>query len=215
MVRPSEHRRRRADLGSCLLCVAAALVVVWSALGSRLGPHWYRWIFRHRPSGIIIHHTASGGYRNGQLLTAAMIDADHAAKGWSITYKGQEYHIGYHYVIRADGVIEPGRPEEARGAHTLGHNNYLGICLVGNFDSVSNPEGHMQPARPTPKQMQALTWLVRELMHKYDLEVTDIYRHADFSQTSCPGDRFPFQEFLDSLTPVPLRQSTVSGGTRP
>ena len=47
---------------------------------------------------IIIHCSAT---RAGQDITAADIDCWHRARGfWS---------IGYHYVIRLDGTIEPGR----------------------------------------------------------------------------------------------------------
>lgn len=40
--------------------------------------------------------------------------------------------IGYHYVIRRDGVVEHGRPVEEAGAHARGNNkSSIGICLVG------------------------------------------------------------------------------------
>ena len=40
--------------------------------------------------------------------------------------------IGYHKIIRQDGVIENGRPEYWIGAHVKGFNNIsLGICLIG------------------------------------------------------------------------------------
>lgn len=45
-------------------------------------------------------------------------------RGWS--------DIGYHAVIVQDGEIQPGRPEETKGAHCAGHNeDSLGVCLVG------------------------------------------------------------------------------------
>jgi len=44
--------------------------------------------------------------------------------GWS--------DIGYHWVIRRDGTIEEGRPENIAGAHTRGHNrDSIGVCLIG------------------------------------------------------------------------------------
>ena len=55
---------------------------------------------------IIIHCSAT---RAGQDITAADIDCWHRARGfWS---------IGYHYVIRLDGTIEPGRDVTLDGAH--------------------------------------------------------------------------------------------------
>ena len=54
---------------------------------------------------IIIHCSAT---RAGQNITAADIDCWHRARGfWS---------IGYHYVIRLDGTIEPGRDVTLDGA---------------------------------------------------------------------------------------------------
>lgn len=190
--------RRKELIAPGALFLAAALTVAWAGMGHRYGRHWYLFIFKHKPQGIVIHHTASSGYRNGELLDAEMIDAYHADKGWGVEYKGKTYHIGYHYVILADGSVEPGRPEEVRGAHAPGHNQDLGICLAGHFGEA-NSDGRMKPSRPTDAQMQALTELVRRLMSKYDLEPDDIHRHGDLGQTACPGERFPFETFVDSL----------------
>ncbi len=190
-----------------VLLAAAMLALVWAGLGLRYGRHWYRYLFRPKPRGIIIHHSASSGYRDGKLLDASAINEDHAKKGWMIEYKGKTYHIGYHYVVLADGTVQAGRPEEVRGAHTAGHNDYLGICVVGNFSSSSNPRGKMKPSRVTERQLEALAALLRELIQKYDFEVDDIHRHRDFGQTACPGDRFPFDELIDRLSPPrPVRE---------
>jgi len=199
MRRTPNPRRPLDSLWPALLLLAALAAVGWAGVGNRYGPHWHRWLFRHRPAGIILHHTASDGRRNGTPLDAAMVDADHAGKGWGIEYQGRTYHIAYHYLIRADGKVEPGRPEGAPGAHTLGRNDYLGICLVGNFSSAANRSGQMQPAYPTQAQMEHLTTLLRKLMHKYDFTVEDLHRHRDFAQTSCPGDRFPFRQLVETL----------------
>jgi len=198
---------RLPNLWPALLLLGAVLTVAWAGAGNRFGPHWFRWLFRHRPAGIIIHHTASDGWRNGKLLDAAMVDAYHAGKGWGVTYKGKVYHIAYHYLILADGKVEPGRPEGAPGAHTRGHSDHLGICLVGNFSSRDNPDGRMKPDRPTAKQMESLRTLVRDLMRRYDFTTEDLYRHRDFSQTDCPGDRFPFDDLV-----AELRQPDVDSG---
>lgn len=56
--------------------------------------------------------------------TAADIHRWHQERGWD--------GIGYHWVIRRDGTIEPGRPEYWTGAHVKGHNKgSIGICLIG------------------------------------------------------------------------------------
>ena len=67
-------------------------------------------------------------------IGADEIERWHLDRGWA--------DIGYHYVIRRDGVPEFGRPEGIQGAHVRGHNrNSLGICLVGgkgmfNFTAI-------------------------------------------------------------------------------
>lgn len=41
-------------------------------------------------------------------------------------------HVGYHYVIRTDGVLECGRSLCEVGAHARGYNHTsIGICLIG------------------------------------------------------------------------------------
>ena len=49
---------------------------------------------------IVLHYSATFEDQN---LTVKDIDAMHKKRGW----KG----VGYHYVIRRDGVVEKGRPE--------------------------------------------------------------------------------------------------------
>lgn len=56
-------------------------------------------------------------------------------------YWGQIYHIGYHYIILPDGTLESGRPEKCKGAHAVGYNDYLGICLIGDFSPGDNING--------------------------------------------------------------------------
>ena len=73
---------------------------------------------------IIIHCSAVRPY---QTSTAAQIDSWHRARGWN--------GIGYHYVILRDGTVQPGRPEDAVGAHCVGHNAHsIGICYEGGLD---------------------------------------------------------------------------------
>ena len=61
---------------------------------------------------IVIHCSA---VRPGQTSSAAQIDTWHRQRGWKLG-------IGYHYVVRRDGEIEPGRPEWMIGAHCVNHN---------------------------------------------------------------------------------------------
>lgn len=46
--------------------------------------------------------------------------------------------IGYHFVIRRDGVIEVGRQLHRIGAHCENHNHdSIGTCLIGKTDFTS------------------------------------------------------------------------------
>jgi hypothetical protein len=121
---------------------------------------------------VIIHCSAS------KFGNAAEITRWHLERGFST--------IGYHYVILNgwigsnkyykwfDGAIETGRPidddkwfePDEVGAHTLGHNNCVGICLVGNSNSF------------TIKQIESLKLLLSVLKKQWD--IIKIYQHSDF-----------------------------------
>lgn len=70
--------------------------------------------------------------------------------GWS--------DIGYHYVIRRGGIMEPGRPIARKGAHVSGHNDdSVGVCLVGGKWSADFDED----------QYASLERLIRALVRRY------------------------------------------------
>lgn len=72
--------------------------------------------------------------------------------------------VGYHYVIRRDGTLERGRPENQTGAHVGGHNTgNLGICMVGGVASDgTTPEDNF-----TVAQYVALRELLTQLHERY------------------------------------------------
>jgi lipid-binding SYLF domain-containing protein len=150
------------------------------------------------PSGIIIHHSAL--IPASQLPAAEQeLDRFHYRRGFSIYCFGQIYHIAYHYLILPNGMLKQGRPERCEGAHSRGYNSYLGIALMGDFSSEDNPRGAKGPPAPTPQQMRALLALCRQLRKSYNIPIQRVMRHGDVSTTRCPGDRFPFKEFLAQL----------------
>jgi N-acetylmuramoyl-L-alanine amidase len=177
---------------AALLLVAAAGTVAMGGLAARYGHSWPRRLLHPRPAGIVIHHSASSSGEGLHPVDAALIDRWHARRGWGQTTAAGAYHIGYHYVILPDGRVQPGRPEWMPGAHTVGHNDCLGICLVGNFSTAANPTGAIKPAKPTPAQLRALEALLLSLLRRYHLQTADIHRHRDLARTACPGDRLPF-----------------------
>ena len=187
---------RRIGWWEAALLLAALLTIVVGGLSVHLGPRWPRRVFFRAPVGIVIHHTATAAYVKGRRVDANLISEWHEKRGWSAEYRGEDFHIGYHYVILPDGTVQSGRPEWMRGAHARGHNDFLGICLVGNFDPDSNPDGAQQPDRPTDEQLDALVGLLRDLLTKYRLTSADICRHSDIGATVCPGERFPMEEVI-------------------
>lgn len=91
----------------------------------------------------------------------------HKAQGWR--------DIGYHWVIRRNGNIEPGRPEDQAGAHAEGYNaNSIGVCLVGGGNAQGRGEDNFEPV-----QKQSLQVLLGMLRERYPN--TQILGHRDLS----------------------------------
>ncbi|HRH45020.1 MAG TPA: peptidoglycan recognition family protein [Pyrinomonadaceae bacterium] len=152
------------------------------------------------PKGIIIHHSAIPSPADSSVIDAKFIDEIHQRKGYGIFYWGKTYHIGYHYVILPDGTLQQGRPETLQGAHTLGNNDKIGICLIGEFTNNIQDNNIYEPKQPTPEQIKTLVELTTNLLNKYNLDKSEIYTHHQFnSETDCPGKNFPFAEFLNQI----------------
>jgi N-acetyl-anhydromuramyl-L-alanine amidase AmpD len=144
------------------------------------------------PAGIIVHHAALPARFQDRDVDVETIDHLHEQRGYGAFYWGRVYHVGYHYVILPDGIVQQGRPEHCRGAHAAGYESFLGICLIGNFSSGSNPDGDRGLKEPTKAQLQALAALVQRLRETYHLSSDRIRQHRDVNpDTECPGDRFP------------------------
>lgn len=142
---------------------------------------------------IIIHCSA---VRPDQTSSARQIDQWHRARGWKM--------IGYHYVIRRDGKVEKGRPEEMVGAHTKGINSHsIAICYEGGLAPVrSNPAAKKPSAvtyvpadTRTPEQKAALIKLIRELKTRYPNAT--VHGHNEFAQKACPC--FPARDEYSEL----------------
>ncbi len=122
---------------------------------------------------IILHHA------DAKNCSAEDIHRWHLNNGWS--------GAGYHFLVRKDGKIYRLRPEDKVGAHAYGSNyNSLGICFEGNYMEEDMPE----------VQIRAGKELVTYLKNKYG--ISTVQRHKDVCATSCPGDKFPFDEIANS-----------------
>jgi len=160
------------------------------------------------PTGIVIHHTAVLPDEGVPPRNEKEIDKYHATKGFEITCSGHVYHVAYHYLILTSGRIQKGRPERCEGAHAKNYNSYLGISVVGDFDSRDNPNGEKGPKQPNPKQIAALAHLSHRLMLRYHIPVSHVVRHRDIDVTRCPGDRFPFGALLRELKTTGLKSNS-------
>lgn len=108
---------------------------------------------RKRTDYIVLHVTAT------RPLTPAgvtEVTTMHKARGFST--------IGYHYVIRLDGKVEKGRPENQVGAHVQGYNSVsLGIALEGGLSQTTGKPADTR----TPAQVEALIDLIHDLLTRY------------------------------------------------
>ena len=142
---------------------------------------------RAATTDVILHHAAGSG-------SVVQIHNHHkTANKWA--------GIGYHYYVRKDGSIWRGRPEDAIGAHTIGHNSTsIGICFEGNFETETM----------SAKQIAAGRELIGDILKRYP--GIRISGHRDNDTTACPGKNFPDEllsykektmsakEFIESLT---------------
>lgn len=144
----------------------------------------------------IIIHTSDSEFGN-----AAIITKWHTSKprNWS--------NIGYHYVILNghlskkaynkfyDGHIETGRPLDddnmiepfEMGAHTKGHNDAVGICLIGKNGEY------------TGKQYSSLEKVIRQILYQFGS--VNIYQHSDFSdeKPNCAGLSIDYMRELKEI----------------
>jgi N-acetylmuramoyl-L-alanine amidase len=86
--------------------------------------------------------------------------------------------LGYHYWITEDGRIFEVRPMFARGAHSLSHNGWWGICLAGDC----------RKREPSPQQYLALGKLAQYLAG--GAPSFTLHLHRDLDDTDCPGNYF-------------------------
>lgn len=138
------------------------------------------------PERITVHCSASpkGVYLKAYQLRKMHTDPPPYGNGWS--------DIGYHFVIRTDGVVEKGRPLNVQGAHVYGHNkNNVGICLIGGLDN------HGKPASTYSKeQYHTLYALIFELCKQHQISFQDVCGHRDYSKDLNGDGKITSEEFI-------------------
>lgn len=136
-----------------------------------------------KPEYIILHHSLTNDSRT---VSWHAIRRYHTHKlGWAA--------IGYHFGIELVGethVILMGRMMNKIGAHCKENNNSWGICFVGNFDNYE----------PEDSMLITGTNLIRSLLDISSLDKDRVVPHNFFNpDKSCPGKKFPIQDFLRNL----------------
>lgn len=93
----------------------------------------------------------------------------HLQRGWS--------DVGYHFVIKTDGTVQPGRPLSRNGAGVAGHNkDNIHVCLIGGVTNNGVAVDNF-----TDAQWDALRYLISELAGKYGIMEENIKGHRDYS----------------------------------
>ena len=123
---------------------------------------------------IVIHCSA---VRPDQTSSAKDIEKWHKDRGFN--------GIGYHYVVRRNGEIEPGRPESVIGAHChvkgQNHNKHsIGVCYEGGLDIRGQPADTR-----TAEQKAAMRQLLEDLHRRYPRAVI-VGHHDLYPPKPCP-----------------------------
>lgn len=130
---------------------------------------------------IVIHCSATKPSQN--IGVDEIRDWHIKGNGWS--------DIGYHNVIRREGVIEEGRPISVPGAHAKGYNDHsIGICLVGGLNDAGKPEANF-----TFRQYLELKFLVYSYKEKYNIQT--VLGHRDLPDVSKDCPCFDVKEFFN------------------
>ncbi len=115
----------------------------------------------------------------------------HLAKKWN--------DIGYHFVDRRSGLIEPGRAYNVTGAHVRGRNTgSVGFCMVGGVSKLGRrgPGGKWisgkAAANFTPAQWITLRSFLITMRHVHP--GVSIHGHNEFAAKACPS--FDVRKYL-------------------
>jgi len=139
------------------------------------------------PEYIMLHHSLT---RDSKTVSWDDMKRYHTAvKGWK--------DIGYHYgieLVETEYIVLVGRMMTARGSHCPPqrmNRKSLGICFVGNYDSIEPPTEALDVAYK----------LVCSLIRIFDVPVENVVGHREVAQDgrTCPGKAFSMDAFRESL----------------
>lgn len=135
---------------------------------------------------LILHHAAAAS------CTAEDVHRWHVGNGWA--------GIGYHYLVRKDGTIYRGRPEDTVGAHAYGANSHsIGVCFEGNYEV----EAEMPAA-----QLAAGQALVADIKRRWGITNAIGHRDVAGATTDCPGRYFPLETIVSGVPETQNKNTT-------
>jgi hypothetical protein len=114
---------------------------------------------------IIVHCSDSDNPDHDDI---EVIRSWHKARGFT--------DIGYHFFLKTDGTIQPGRKINQIGAHCTTQNVMsIGICLAGRHDF-------------TEAQFSSVYILIKKLMENYSILKKNVVPHHVFNENkTCPN----------------------------
>src|SRR3546814_2590860 len=122
---------------------------------------------------MTIHCSATPAGGKNDNIGASDIRQWHRAKGWR--------DIGYHYVIKRDGTVEKGRPDDQPGAHEPRLNaRSIAVCLVGGSPPIGSAEykkGLGRSEEHTP-ELQSLMRISYAVFCMKQTQATYYYTHT-------------------------------------
>ena len=134
---------------------------------------------------LILHHSGT------TTCTPDGIHNSHVGNGWA--------GIGYHYLVRKDGTIYRGCPEDTVGAHAYGANSHsIGVCFEGNYQVDSMPSA----------QLVAGQKLVSGIKQRWGISKVIGHKDVTGSTTDCPGLNFPFAAIVSGMPETPTNTTT-------
>lgn len=135
-----------------------------------------------KPQRIFLHHSLT---KDTSTVSWGAIRRYHTER---LKWSAIGYHAGVELVKSGNELYYEvlfGRMWNRQGAHCRGQNeDSLSICFVGNFDYY----------KPTDGQYEAGGRIISLWMQLYDIKLTDIYGHNEFSDKTCPGKMFSIKD---------------------
>lgn len=121
-----------------------------------------------------VHHSVTDAPKTAASAAALRkLEQEHMRLLQTIAFDRGFNDISYSYVIFPSGEVYEGRGKQIVGAHTIGHNNEVGIVFAGNYDTDTF----------TAAEKSALVWLRTEL----GVVKGPLHPHCSVYATECPG----------------------------